>query len=1156
MADVFTGGGEMGGRIRAFDWASTPLGPITTWPQSLKTAVQIMLHARYPMSIWWGRELLYFYNDTFTPFLGARHPLALGRPAAKTWSEIWSILGPQTEAVLNQGQSLLFEQLPLLLERNQFSEETYFTYSYSPLFDDNGSVNGLLCVATEDTREVLNQRRQRTLRLLAEQTARVETIEQACAIASRALAENPADLPFSLLYLLDGTQATRAGATGVDSNSPISPPTVDLTNPVEYWPLHQVLVDGGPIEVDNLASIVEPWHELSQRAVVVPVRKPGNNEVCAFVVMGLSSRLVFDDEYRAFTREIASQIGIAIGNAHTYEEERQAVDTVRAAAEANAKFRAFFDQGLRFAGLLAVDGTVIEVNSVAIKATGFTRNEVIGQCFWEGKWWGGSPDLVAIIWEATRQAGAGQTFQREVPFFVADGSQRVVDLTIAPVIDEAGRVLFLATHGTDTTERRAAEALLRASEERYRTLLDSIDQGFCVIEMLYGPSGIPIDYRFLMVNAPFERQSGLVDVVGKTARELVPTLEQHWFDMYGRVVSTGEPLRFEQGSAAMGRWFEVEAVRVGEVGSRQVALLFTDTTERKQSENDANLLAELSERLRLSDNANALLAEVAQLVGEYTHAFRCYFVEIDQDADRWTVRNDYGPPPSIAGSYPLSTYSEDLLTLHRRGQVISINDATQDPLVAASYEAGFVPFGIRAVAVVPLLRDTRWVAELVVCRDSAYVWQPREWRLFETIAERTWNAVEKLRVAAALRDNEEHLQTLYRQELVARQQAEEANRLKDDFLATVSHELRTPLTSILGYAQLMRTRQRDQAYTDRAMEKIVRSAQSQAQLIEDLLDVSRIVSGKLQIEPEAIDMVQVIHSSLDVVRPALDAKAIRLETMLDPMIGSLIGDAQRLQQVVVNLLSNAVKFTPHGGTVRVRWQQAEGAAQLVVSDTGLGISSEFLPFVFDRFRQAESASSRSNNGLGLGLSIVRHLVEMHGGTVRVQSEGIDRGATFVIQLPLSPRDTTSGNNHGASTLPVLPAKPDLLAGVRVLVVDDQFDVLELIHDVLSSAGAEVRTANAAKDGLAALCEWRPDVLVSDIAMPGEDGYWLIGNLRELPADQGGATPALALTAYVRLEERVRVLAAGFQLYVPKPVEPDELRHVVAQLAGARSEEDA
>jgi PAS domain S-box-containing protein len=386
---------------------------------------------------------------------------------------------------------------------------------------------------------------------------------------------------------------------------------------------------------------------------------------------------------------------------------------------------------------------------------------------------------------------------------------------------------------------------------------------------------------------------------------------------------------------------------------------------------------------------------------------------------------------------------------------------------------------------------------------------------------------------------------LLAQERAARAQAEEASRLKDEFLATVSHELRTPLTAFLGYAQMLQMRQRDAAYIARTVDKMVRSAQAQAQLIDDLLDISRIVSGKIRIDSAPVDLTDVVLAALDTVRPAVEAKQLRIDLALNATAGHVIGDSNRLQQVVWNLLSNAAKFTPQGGTITIELVQHEGLVQLTVSDTGQGIPSTFLPYVFDRFRQADGTTQRVHGGLGLGLAIVRHLVELHGGKVQVASAGEGQGATFTVLLPAAIESAQAARLlEGQIDL----ACPPELKGLRVLIIDDQPDLLEVLQEVLASCGALVRTCTNAREALDLLRAWRPIVLVSDIAMPGNDGYWLIEQLRALPPEQGGTTPAVALTAYVRMEDRLRVLASGFEHYIPKPVDPAELRAVVAQLS--------
>ncbi|NJM08516.1 PAS domain S-box protein [Candidatus Gracilibacteria bacterium] len=404
--------------------------------------------------------------------------------------------------------------------------------------------------------------------------------------------------------------------------------------------------------------------------------------------------------------------------------------------------------------------------------------------------------------------------------------------------------------------------------------------------------------------------------------------------------------------------------------------------------------------------------------------------------------------------------------------------------------------------------------------------------------------IDERKRAAARRLDEE--QRLYAQEQRARAQAEETNRLKDEFLATVSHELRTPLTAFLGYAQMLQLRKRDEAYVARTVEKMVRNAQAQAQLIDDLLDVSRVVSGRLRIEPQPIDLSAVVRAALDTILPTIETKTIQLQIDLNPEAAPIIGDANRLQQVVWNLLSNAAKFTPTDGTIYVQLTAEAGHARLTVRDTGQGIAADFLPFVFEQFRQGDSTSQRTHGGLGLGLAIVRHLVELHGGSVAATSDGPGQGATFTVRLPLAPQ-TNATSLHAAST--ALHECPPELSGLRVLLVDDELDILELMHRCAQAVVAHCCACVRARARRSMLCRAGSPMCSSPTlrcrARTATGLFAMCVNWRL----SARVATAAALTAYVRVEDRLRVLSAGFQLYIPKPVEPAELRNVVARLAG-------
>lgn len=386
---------------------------------------------------------------------------------------------------------------------------------------------------------------------------------------------------------------------------------------------------------------------------------------------------------------------------------------------------------------------------------------------------------------------------------------------------------------------------------------------------------------------------------------------------------------------------------------------------------------------------------------------------------------------------------------------------------------------------------------------------------------------------------------------VARAEADTANTIKDEFLAIVSHELRTPLTSILGWSHMLTTDSLDEQASKRALETIARNARAQKQLIDDLLDITRIITGKLRLNVRPVELTPIIEAVVDCVRPAADSRNIHLQTILDPLSSPVSGDPDRMQQIVWNLLSNAIKFTPRGGLVEVRLERIHSHVEITISDTGQGIAPEFLLHAFERFRQSDSSSTRRHGGIGIGLSIVKELVELHGGTVTAHSPGAGLGTILTVRLPLLSIHQELGVVDTTRTLIGTKTLTDWqpsLADLRVLIVDDEPEARELIAAVLMLRGAEVVSVESAGEALKEIERQRFDVLVSDIGMPLMDGYALIEKVRQLPAERGGRIPAAALTAYAGVEDRMRVLSSGYQMHIPKPVEPAELTTVVANLA--------
>jgi signal transduction histidine kinase/CheY-like chemotaxis protein len=490
-----------------------------------------------------------------------------------------------------------------------------------------------------------------------------------------------------------------------------------------------------------------------------------------------------------------------------------------------------------------------------------------------------------------------------------------------------------------------------------------------------------------------------------------------------------------------------------------------------------------------------------------------------------------------------------------RGEaVIRLPDVLADPRYGKMGPHHGMPpnhLPVRSYLAVPVIsRAGEVIGGLFFGHSEVNVFTERAERLVVGIAAQASIAIDNARMYEDARRAADDRARLLEAERSARAEVERVSLMKDEFLATLSHELRTPLNAVLGWSEILLARIPAESDLQRGLDTIARNARSQAQLIEDLLDMNRIVSGKIRLDVQRLEITPIVEAALDSVRPSAEAKAIRVRKTLDPNAGPVVGDPNRLQQVVWNLLTNAVKFTPKGGKIDVVVQRMSSHIEISVQDTGAGISPEFLPHLFERFRQADSSTTRRYGGLGLGLSIVKQLVELHGGTVTAHSAGVGQGALFLVTLPLRAVLESSTGEHPITGKHRAIRIPEIsLAGLRILVIDDEPDARELVQSVLIDASADAFIAASADEGLALLKSRRPDVIVSDIGMPDRDGYQFIRDVRSLPIADGGRTPAIALTAFARSEDRTRAMIAGYQVHVSKPIEPQELVATIKSLAG-------
>ncbi len=615
------------------------------------------------------------------------------------------------------------------------------------------------------------------------------------------------------------------------------------------------------------------------------------------------------------------------------------------------------------------------------------------------------------------------------------------------------------------------------------------------------------------------------------------------------VLVNARPVRNDLGQivAAVGTFSDITRLKEAEQEHQELARRqHADRVEAEAAHARLALLAEISQFLLASLDYEAAIMGLARLVlpalgdacfidlEEADAAHRLAISHINPHKAALLQRLDQADGVSMLVGRAL--WSALRTGRPERGDRVETGEKPGSRKPGAESEELIRAIGPRAYMVIPLVTRGRVLGAMVfLITESDRKYTGDDLDFAQHVARRAATAVDNLR--------------LYEEARQAREAAEEANRQKDEFLATLSHELRTPLNAMLGWARMLRSRSLDATTKEKALATIERNALAQAQIVEDLLDVSRVITGSLRLNLQQIEFGTLIDAAITAVRPAAEAKGIQVDCRVE-RVESMVGDPGRLQQVVWNLLSNATKFTPPGGRIDVDLERQDGAMVLRVRDTGIGMAPHFLAHVFERFRQADSTSTRTHGGLGLGLAIVRHLVELHGGTVEAESPGIGKGSTFTVRIPIRAAmrraDDRQAATAGAGAVGV-PAPPsEELRGVTVLVVDDEPDARDLFAAILRQHGAVVRTAASVHDALESLETFTPGVLVADIGMPGEDGYELIRHIR---SGTQASMPAVALTAYARPEDRRRALDAGFEMHLPKPVEPVELVSAVADLAG-------
>jgi len=702
----------------------------------------------------------------------------------------------------------------------------------------------------------------------------------------------------------------------------------------------------------------------------------------------------------------------------------------------------------------------------------------------------------------------------------------------------------LTTYIQDISERKTAEESLRHSEEDLRALANSIPQ-LAWIASFDGTIAWYNQRWHDYTGTSAEQMAGDGWSIAYDAQHLPPML-QGW----KAALRDGTPFEMEfpiRGADGQYRWFLTRANPVRDRGG-QLLRWFGTSTDVDQVKRAQEALRDETRVLELLNNTGAALAGTLDLpallqetVDAATRISGARFGALYYD-DAGDVHDSPGALPAPRAVNGISLRQAETIAAElRQGPAMRQNDL----LAAPDASADDAP-PLRSCLSLPVSsRSGLLLGRLLLGHPQAGMFSARSERIVSAIAAQAAVALDNTRLYAAATRAADERKVLLDSEREARAEAERTNRLKDDFLATLSHELRTPLSAILGWAQVLRRGTRDQADLHRGLQSIERNARAQAQLIEDLLDMNRITSDKVLLDLQPLAPASVIASAIETLRPAADAKHIAIHSSIASDAGTIMGDPGRIQQVIWNLLSNSLKFTPQGGRVDIGVRREASRLAITVADNGVGIKKDFLPHVFDRFRQADASTTRRHGGLGLGLAIVKHLVEQHGGTVTVSSAGDMQGASFTVRLPLDTPAATARQEGGAPS-----ASPDL-RGVRVLLVDDEADARELTERILRDNHAEVHSAGSVAQALQLLEQVRPHVLVSDIGMPDADGFDLLAQIRARASPDAAHLPALALTAFAQPQDRQRALASGFQAWVSKPLDPAELLAAVAQLAAAR-----
>jgi signal transduction histidine kinase len=1248
--------GELGGLIRAFDWSATPLGPLASWPQSLRTSVSLILNTRHPMWIGWGDQATFLYNDAYVDVLGAaKHPWALGRPAFEVWSEIWDVCGPMADKVFERAEATFVDGVQLFMRRGDFLEETWYSFSYSPILDERGRVGGLFCPSVEISASLLNERRLATLSRLSADALREQTVQAACATAVGILAENPADLPFALLYLADeeGAAARLVQSAGLEAGTAPAVLALDAAA-VAQGAIGGAVARawaGTGAELAPLAGVAGIPHGLAgqkvAQALALPLATPGQARPVGVLVLGVSPVRRLDPEYRTFFDLVAGQVAAAIQNAGASEEQRRRADMLAELDRAKTDFFSNVSHEFRTPLTLmlapiedALGDAVQPLPAAQRERVDLIRRNALRL-----------EKLVNTLLDFSRvQAGRAQAsfVQADLPALTADlasGFRSVVEsaglafevrcapLSLPARIDVAmweKIVLNLLSNAFKFTFEGAIEVTLEQhGTEAVLTVADTgigiepahlarVFERFQRVEgarsRSYEGSGIGlalvrdlVELQGGRIEAASTPGSGTVFTVTLPLAVLADAAAADAPDAPAAVAPNARTVAAFAGEAS--RWLGQASTQAQAAGPALLPLpaaarILVADDNADMREYLARLLGQHWQVLLAADGVQAL--ELARRERPDAVVSDVMMPGLDGFGLIAALRAD--PDPGLAELPVLLLSARAGEEARIEGMEKGADDYLVKPFAARELltriDSQLMRARIRAVerahagrlasifrqvpAGIAILRGPDYVFELVndhyqdLVGGRAVLGTAMAAAMPELVEQGNFQLLDGVRASgkpyvgrsqrfALARGlggaSEEGWFDFVYQPIVeaggsidsiavvvfevtelarARRDAEVANDAKDEFLAMLGHELRNPLAPILIALELIRMRQVKGA--ERELAIIERQAQHLVRLVDDLLDVARIARGKIELKPERVELARLVAQALESTAPLMSERSHQLH--IDVPAGGLavMADPIRLVQVIGNLLTNAAKYTNNGGRVQVRARAEDGHAVLEVEDNGIGISAEMLPRLFDKFVQERQALDRSRGGLGLGLAIVREIVQLHGGAVAVRSRGEGHGSLFEVRLPLAATEAMAragaepGAGRGAGRAGPAPC--------RVLLVDDNLDVLDALRTLLTLGGHAVTALPDPGAALALPEDYAIDVALLDIGLPGMSGYELMAELRRRPGFAD--TDFVALSGYGQPEDRARSEAAGFAAHLVKPPAAQALAALLGQLAMRRT----